>query len=277
MTQIGRSLLLALVLCVACSQKVQTPAPTAAPGEAELVFWDVPKLERAFVSLSPEQQADGVPVGQLGVHSGKREHILALAEKMANDSENKYDSLLVVHKGKLLFEGYFNRGRIDLPHPQASATKAYTALALGRAIQLGHLSINDLNRPVASFVDSLDPTRFVEGAERVTLTKALTMRSGIRIDDEKKKAIYEGEEAPKETQLLQTVLEQSAPISSKAQSFKYQEDPTLVMQVLDSVVPGSAAQFIEEELLEKLGIRNYKWSTAPSGLPESGWGTAMTS
>ena len=49
------------------------------------------------------------------------------------------------------------------------------------------------------------------------------------------------------------------------------------MQVLDAVVPGSAADFIKKELLDKMGITNYKWLTAPSGLPEAGWRTSITS
>lgn len=267
-----RSSLLLFVFTAACAQP--TPAPVAAPGELELPFREVPKLERAFIDRSPESRGDGVPVGKLSV--GKAS-VVALAERLAKDPANAYDSLLVAQNGTLLMESYFNRGRIDLPHPQASTTKAYTCLALGRAIQLGHLSMTDLDKPVVSFLDGLDPTRFIEGTERVTLAQALTMRSGIRLSDENKKRIYQGEDAPQGQQLIQAVFEQSAPISEESQTFEYQEDPTLVMQVLDSVVPGSAAEFISKEVLEKLGIRNYRWSTAPSGLPESGWGTRMTS
>lgn len=49
------------------------------------------------------------------------------------------------------------------------------------------------------------------------------------------------------------------------------------MQVLESVVPGSAKDFIKNELLDKMGITNYRWRTSVSGLPESGWRASMTS
>ena len=42
------------------------------------------------------------------------------------------------------------------------------------------------------------------------------------------------------------------------------------------MVPGSAKTFIDKELFGKLGITNYHWRTAPSGLPESGWEVSVT-
>ncbi len=49
-------------------------------------------------------------------------------------SHGKYDSLLIYDLGKLLIESYFRRGRIKMPHGEASATKTYTGLVLGRAL-----------------------------------------------------------------------------------------------------------------------------------------------
>jgi len=49
------------------------------------------------------------------------------------------------------------------------------------------------------------------------------------------------------------------------------------MQVIEAVVPGTAKAFIKKELLDKMGITNYRWRTAVSGLPEAGWRVSMTS
>jgi len=54
-------------------------------------------------------------------------------------------------------------------------------------------------------------------------------------------------------------------------------NPMLVMTVIDAVVPGTAEDFIKRELLDKLGITNYKWSTHRSGLPEAGWRASIMS
>ena len=51
----------------------------------------------------------------------------------------------------------------------------------------------------------------------------------------------------------------------------------MTMQVLDTVVPGSAADFIETEVLGKMGIRSFGWQDDISGLPKSAAGSSMRS
>ncbi len=275
--KIGLLFVLIQITNTSIAQQTHSLAPEATPAEAELSFWDIPHLEEAFIDPAPADRKEGVPVGKLGIDGGNKAMILQLAQEIANDTLANYDSFLIAYKGKLLFESYYKHGRINLPHPQASATKAYTGLALGRAIQLGHLSMDDLDKPLVSFLKELDPTKFVEGAEKITLAKALTMRSGIRISEEQGKEFEKNPDQLKGQGQIQTFLEYSAPITETSQVFKYQGDPELVMQVLDAVVPGSAADFIKKELLDKMGITNYTWLTAPSGLPEAGWRTSIRS
>ncbi|AXT59542.1 serine hydrolase [Aquimarina sp. AD10] len=243
----------------------------------EISFWEIPQLNNAYISTTPEDKKDGIPIGKLGVDGGNKEMILKLSQEIADNKHDPFDSFLIAHKGKLIFESYYNKGRINLPHFQASATKAYTCLAIGRAIQLGYLSMEDLNKPLVSFLKDLDPTKFVKGVEKITLHQAMTMRSGIRISKKQSEEIEKNPNQLKGQGQVQAYLEHSAPITATSQSFKYQFDPVLAMQVLDAVVPGSAKDFIKNELLDKMGITNYDWKTDISGLPRSGSGTSMTS
>ncbi|OJJ17998.1 serine hydrolase [marine bacterium AO1-C] len=292
-------LMLAGVLCLnACNAKKQTASdrvatntdsttaanphsgpkpPEATAAEAKLSFRDMPYLKKAFMTAAPSARKDGIPVGKLGVDGGNKEMILKLAQEIADSNSNKYDCFLIAHKGKLLFESYYSRGRINLPHPQASATKAYTSFALGRAIQLGYLTMADLDKPVVSFLKDLDSTKFVKGVEKITLQQALTMRSGIRISEEQRKKFKQNPAQLKGQGQVQAWLEHSSPITTESQTFKYSGDPVLVMQVIEAVVPGSAQDFIKKELLDKMGITNYGWKTDVSGLPRSGSGSSMTS
>ena len=246
-------------------------------GSDELSFFDTTQINNAFISTAPEDEKDGVSVGKIGVDSGNKEMIDALANEIADKKHGFFDSFLVYQKDQLIFESYYSRGRINQPHPQASATKAYTSLALGRAIQLGYLTMDDLNKPLTSFLKELDPTKFVAGTELITLHKALTMSTGIRISDEQREAYEENPDLIKGQKQVQAMLEDSTPITPDSQQFLYGTGPDLVMQVIEAVVPGLAEDFIKNELLDKLGITNYKWQTAPSGLPQAGWRTSMTS
>ncbi|MDW3647639.1 MAG: serine hydrolase [Bacteroidia bacterium] len=245
--------------------------------KTELSFFDVPQLNKAFINPKPEDREDEIIVGELGVDGGNKEMVLKLAQEIAEGKHGRFDSFLISHKGKLLLESYYARGRINLPHFQASTTKVYTALALGRAIQMGYLSMADLDKPLISFLKELDPTKFTEGAEKISLKHAMTMRSGIRISEEQREEFEKDPEQLKGQGQVQTYLEQSAPITAASQTFLYQYDPDLVMQVLEAVVPGSAKDFIKNELLDKMGIKTYNWETDLSGLPRSGSHSSMTS
>jgi len=258
--------------------KSKNLAPEATAAETGLSFRDITILEKAFIDTTPADRKDSIPVGELGVDSGSKAMIIKLAKEIAEGKHGRYDSLLISHKGKLLFESYYKRGRINLAHPQASAVKGYTSLALGRAIQMGYLTMADLDKPLISFLKDLDRTKFVEGAEKITLHKALTMHGGLNVDSDKWKELEKNPKPLKGQGLVQTLLEHTAPITEESQTYKYGNyNPMLVMTVIDAVVPGTAKDFIKNEILDKLGIKNYSWDTHVSGLPQAGWKVSITS
>ncbi|MFC3033039.1 serine hydrolase domain-containing protein [Pseudoalteromonas fenneropenaei] len=256
----------------------EASAPEASAAEAKLGYRELPTLSQAFIDASPEQRKDGIQVGKLGVDGGNKDMIVKLAKDIAAGQFGVYDSLLIIHQGKLLFESYYSRGRINLPHGQASATKAYTALALGRAIQLGYLSMADLDKPIYSFLKDLEPAKFAQGVEKITLADALTMRTGLRISKEQEEELKKNPARLKGQGQIQAYFEVTEPVTAAGQTFKYGDGPEFVMHVLEAVVPGTAQDFIKKELLDKLGIVNYHWRMNEfTGLPEAGWRTKMTS
>lgn len=239
----------------------------------------VPVLESGFFEVAPENRNDGIAVGELGVDGGNRQMIVGLAEELSRAQHGAVDSLLISHRGKLVFESYYQRGRINLSHPQASATKTYTGLALGRAIQLGYLTMDDLHKPVISFLNDIDTSDLVEGADKITLHQAMTMRSGIRIEDEKAEEFERYRDLIDGQKLVQSILEQSDPITDEVLTeFAYGNySSMMVMQVIDAVVPGGAENFIKTELLQKMGIEGYEWRIGLGGLPAGGWKSSFTS
>ena len=238
----------------------------------DVSFWDIPHLNNAFISTTPEDREDEILVDTLAVNSNDQKAILRLSQEIFDGKHGNYDALLISHKNKLVFESYYKKGRVNVPHGQASAVKAYTSLVLGRAMQMGYLSMDDLNQPLINFLNDIDRTKLVKGFDKITLHKALTMHGGLTIDREKWKAFENDTTLLKGQGLVQTLLEQSAPITDESQTYLYGNfNPMLVMSVIDAVVPGTAEDFIKSELLDKLGITNYKWSNHVNGMPEAGW------
>ncbi|WP_435625676.1 serine hydrolase [Flagellimonas sp.] len=235
-------------------------------------FREIPHLNNAFVSTAPEDREDGISVGELALDTNEKNAILNVAQEIFEDTYGNYDALLISHKNKLVFESYYKKGRINLPHGQASAVKGYTSMILGRAIQLGYLSMDDLDKPITEFLKNLDSKKFTKGTEKITLHKALTMQGGLTIDREKWKEVENDSVKLKRQGLVQTLFERSKPITNETQTYLYGNfNPMMVMTVIDAVVPGTAENFIQEEFLDKLGITNYQWSNHASGLPQAGW------
>jgi|GEM_PF-564229 len=244
----------------------------------EVSFWSIPNLNNPYVSTTPEDRQDGILVDTLSVNGDDRNAILKLSQEIFEGEHGSYDALLIAHKNQLVFESYYKKGRINLPHGQASAVKAYTSLVLGRAIQMGYLSMEDLDKPLIHFLKDIDPKKLTPGAEKITLHKALTMHGGLTIDDDEWKKMEKDSVRLQGQGLVQTLLEQSAPITEASQTYLYGNfNPMLVMTVIDAVVPGTAKDFIKRELLDKLGITDYQWSDHISGLPEAGWRASIRS
>jgi CubicO group peptidase (beta-lactamase class C family) len=242
----------------------------------------LPELEKPYISAAPEDKKDGLVVGKLGIDGGDRAMIEAFANELAaaakDETAGQVDSMLISYRGKLLFESYYRRGRANFPHYQMSITKSYTALAVGRAMQLGLLKMEDLDKPVVSLLKELDTTKLVPGADTITLAQAMQMGSGIRLAKEKEKELMKNPAQLKGLGELQAYLQHTDPIPPMPREFKYQEpDTAIAMQVVNAVVPNGAEEFIKTELLGRLGITQYHWEHAISGLPKSAAGSSILS
>ena len=252
--------------------------PEASAAERKISVWDMPHLEKAFINTGPEDRKDDLSVGILGVDGGNKDLIIKMAKEIAENKEGKFASVLISHKNKLIFESYYGRGRINLPHMQSSVTKSYISIAIGRAIQLGYLTMADLNKPVVGFIKNIDLGKIAVGAEKITLHQIMNMRSGIRVSAENQKLIMDNSTNIKGENITQQFFQHSEAISPKSQTFKYQDaDPRITMQVLNSVVPGSAKDFINNEVLAKIGITDYVWNNDANGLPVPETGAHFTS
>lgn len=274
-------LLASALSCLWASQE-----PPKVPGLifSEVSFQEEKKLSylsHPYVSGKPANQEDGIEVGYLTGASSRHKILFdfagLLGQQASNEKSGHTDSFLVSKSGKLLMESYYRRGRLNYPHYQMSITKSHTALALGRAMQLGYLKMEDLDKPVHQLIDGLMVEDFAKGATTISLHDALRMCSGIRMPKDRilnaaKKGSMNGRAH------AQALFSLSDPINNLSKQYKYQSaDTILVMQVIDSVVPGGAEKFIREELFGPMGIDFYNWEKDLSGLPKAAAGSSLRS
>ena len=234
----------------------------------------LPDLTKTYFSTSPQDLDDGLDVGILDL-PGTREAIKAL---VADDKVGKYsnlDSILLWRDGKLIFEMYNRRGRVDAPHFTMSITKTLTSVTLGRAIQVGLLKMEDLDKPVISFMPEIDRSKIQAGVETITMRDALYMKSGLRFP-EKNFPQTLGRKYPRQ-KYFQKLFEETAPITPKSKQYKYSgTDPSLIMMIIDIKTQGTVQKFIAKEVAGKFGAI-YCWDDQGCGIPKCGAGSSFTS
>ena len=234
----------------------------------------LPDLPEAYFSTSPQDLGDGLKVGKLDLPGTKK----AVKALISEDRAGKYsnlDSILLWKDGKLLFEMYSRRGRVDAPHYAMSITKTLTSVTLARAIQVGLLKMEDLDKPVISFMPEIDKSKIQLGVDTITLRDALYMKSGLRFPD-KNFTRNLGTGYPRQ-KYFQHLFEKTAPITPKSQEYKYTgTDPSLIMMIIDIKTRGTVQKFIAKEVAGKFGAI-YCWDDQDCGIPKCGAGSSFTS
>jgi CubicO group peptidase (beta-lactamase class C family) len=142
-------------------QHVRELIPTARIARGDGPVWELPRAERDDLdglrfAVRPSELA---PDGTLTVRE--------LLDRTCTDG------FLVIHRGRVVTERYFNGLRPDVPHLLMSVSKSVTGLAAGVLASQGKL---DVTVPVESIVPELTGTSF-EGA---TVQQLLDMRTGTK-------------------------------------------------------------------------------------------------
>ena len=234
----------------------------------------LPYLKETYFSISPQDLGDGLKVGRLNL-PGTEKAVKAL---LSDDQAGKYsnlDSILLWKDGKLLFEMYSRRGRVDGPHYAMSITKTLTSITLARAIQIGLLSMEDLDKPIINFMPEINQSKIQSGVKTVTLRDALYMKSGLRFPDNNFAGSLGGD-YPRQ-QFFQKLFEETAPINAASKEYRYTgTDPSLIMMIIDVKTGGKVQQFIAKEIAAKFGAI-YCWDNQGCGIPKCGAGSSFTS
>ncbi|MCL2107210.1 MAG: beta-lactamase family protein [Oscillospiraceae bacterium] len=188
------------------------------------------------------------------------------------DGGSKTEGLLVLHKGRLIYENYAEGWDKDTPHWVASVTKSVTATLVGIAIYEGHIgSIKD--KVLDYFPEAEDLIPAGDSKRDMTIEHLLTMTSGLWMETQEE---WDGFFAEDQTDsaLYAFLLPQKA---APGETYYYDS-------AVSSILLGIVAQAAKRDLLEyawdrlftPLGISSVVWDTAADGLPFGGFGIEMT-
>lgn len=165
-------------------------------------------------------------------------------------------SVMVVHRGAVVAEGWWAPYSADRPHLLYSVTKTVTAMAVGIAIHDGLLALDDR---VVDLLPDRVPAAAPAQAHRLTVHHLLSMSAGHdadTLDD-----AWEGEPAD----LVRGFL--SLPFGAREGTrHTYDNATTFVLaRILERVTGRDLADYLDDHVFHPMGIDDAEWDRVGSG------------
>lgn len=206
-----------------------------------------------FTTISSAQAySDGLPRSTPEAQGVRSE---AIAQAFSKIQEKGYDvhGLMILRNGYVIAEHWWAPYAAEYPHAMYSATKTFTACAVGFAVQEGYLKVSD---KVISFFPELLPETMPQYLEDLTVEHLLTMSCGHA------STRYAGSGAAQVRSFLAT------PFSSRPGTvFAYDVACShMLSHILTRATGMSTLDFLGPRLFEKLGIETPVWEMDNDGV-----------
>lgn len=200
-------------------------------------------------------------MGQRPVDTLQHPLIDSMMAKVHSAEYPKIHSVLVQHKGQLIFEEYFGKYTADSLQDVRSAFKSITSLLTGIAMDKGFIA--NLDAPVLEYFPDYTPND--PRKKDISLRHLLQMRAGFNAEE------FYGIGPEVEDQMSQTDnwIQYSLDLPLKddpGKNFSYtSSEPVLLGAALSKATNQSIMDFSRDHLFEALGITDYRWTITPTG------------
>ena len=137
--------------------------------------------QSAYKYAQPERHGDGWKTNNLLSRNIDTTKIYQLFRQLQN-GEHKIHSILLIARGEIIIEEYFNENSWDQPHDLRSVTKSITSILMGIAIDNGFIS--SVDDPITKYIRSPTAKRNLdERKDEMTIRHLLTMSTGLDCND----------------------------------------------------------------------------------------------
>lgn len=196
--------------------------------------------------------------------------LLADALAWIDDQPNYIDSFLVSHCNEIQSEAYYRGYSAANLHDLQSATKTFTAVLIGIAIDQG--TIEGVEQPLSELLPGYAHLLTGDKAD-ITLEHVLTMTTGLRwVDFGIGNSFDRIAVAPDSVEfILDEPLE-----TQPGEVFFYNTGSSHLLSAIVHYNAGmSTAEYAEQNLFEPLGVSDYTWPALLDGVNQGGWGIHM--
>lgn len=163
-------------------------------------------------------------------------------------------SFMFIRHGKVIAEGWWNPYGSDKKHIMFSASKTFTATAVGLAVSENRLKISD---KVISFFPYSLPDSISNYMKELTVQNLLTMSAGQ--DPEPRVMGSDGD-------WINAFLK-TAPVNKPGTVFKYNNTATFILSAIVQQVTGQTVfDYLQTRIFKPLTIHGIDWDLSPQGI-----------
>ena len=193
----------------------------------------------------------------------------AVAAMIAEDDtlDNvKFESVMIMKHGEVLFEHWYNGATPELPHAMWSVSKSFTAAAIGMCVDDGLIKVTD--KVVDFFPDQL-PEEQSEYLKAMTIDNLLTMNCGHEIEAPIRVVAAEVDTVKNWVEMFL-----AHPVTKEPGTwYCYNSIGTFMLSAIVQKVTGQKVNdFLLERLWQPLHISQPEWWENPDGINCGGWG-----
>ena len=230
----------------------------------------------------PKQLKDGWNVSNSCIQNSSLKKMDSL---VASHHFKEITSIVIAHKGDLVFEKYYNGAKDSTLHNTRSATKTITGTLIGCLINDKKLlSEKELASTYSKREDIYYPdTR----KDSITIEDLLTMSSLLECDDWNQ--LSRGNEEKMYLMEDWVKFYWDLPIkgypewatkpedSEYGRSFSYCTAGVVVLGDIINAISGNLEKYAKKSLFDQLGITKYHWQMTPINIPMTGGGLGLRS
>jgi CubicO group peptidase (beta-lactamase class C family) len=218
---------------------------------------------------------------------------LALLERMVNSQYRNISGAVIVRRGYIVWEKYFNGGGPLDAHNVASVTKSVTSALIGIAIDAGY--IDTVDRKVLDFFPEYDPDPADIRKRTITMRHLLTMTAPFAWKTGDRRGFEPLDRLRRQKDWVRYILDLLGR-NGQPGIFQYCTAGThLLSAILTRATGMSARSFANERLFRPIGMREIPdremksfgledvfgknvtgWIEDPQGVTIGGWGLTLT-
>lgn len=230
-----------------------------------------PTVTKAQMAIQPIQPVTDWAISQDNYDQTK---IQALNKRIIQKDFKRINSIVVIKKGELLIEQYFNGANRTTLHNPRSVGKSFASTVLGIAIDDGY--IDNAGQTLSEFYDLKEFEYFSAQKAKVSLRDLVTMNSGFQANDSDSASIGNEENMYPTDDWVKFALDlPMAPQEDKDKWQYFTAGVVLLGDILHDSVPNGLEKYAHEKLFTPLGITNYQWQYTPQNVANTAGGIQL--